>query len=87
MYLMTGTRPDLAFAIRTLSQHLEKPKWTHWTAAKRVLRYLSGARTHGILYDGKLEGDLRGFCDADWAGCKESRLSQEVMYFSLPVVR
>ncbi|KAE9329164.1 hypothetical protein PR003_g15620 [Phytophthora rubi] len=40
MYLMLGTRPDLAYLVRECSQFLENPGILHWRAAKRGLRYL-----------------------------------------------
>lgn len=36
IYLMTGTRPDIAWIIGKLSQHLEKPGPTHIAAMKRL---------------------------------------------------
>ena len=42
IYLVSGTRPDLAFGVTKLSQYLENPQKNHWTAVKRVLRYLKG---------------------------------------------
>jgi hypothetical protein len=41
MYLM-NTRPDICFAIYTLSQFMVKPQESHWKASKHVLRYLKG---------------------------------------------
>jgi hypothetical protein len=32
MYLMLGTRPDLAYAVSTLSQHAATPGKEHWDA-------------------------------------------------------
>jgi Reverse transcriptase (RNA-dependent DNA polymerase) len=42
MYATVATRPDIAFAISTLSQFLENPGELHWDVVKRVLHYLSG---------------------------------------------
>ena len=42
MYLVTCTRPDIADAVSTLARFCSKPNQSHWTAAKRVLRYLKG---------------------------------------------
>eukprot|EP00171_Calliarthron_tuberculosum_P013846 IDg13846t1 len=42
MYLMIGTRPDIAFAVGILSQFSENPRLEHWIASKRVLRYVKG---------------------------------------------
>ena len=75
IYLVSGTRPDLAFCVRKLSQYLENPQKNHWTAVKRVLRYLQGTSTHGILYDGRLGTSLTGYSDSDYAGCTKTRKS------------
>ena len=75
IYLVSGTRPDLAFCVRKLSQYLEHPQKNHWTAVKRVLRYLKGTSTHGILYDGHLGTTLSGYSDSDYAGCTRTRKS------------
>jgi hypothetical protein len=40
MYLAIGTRPDIAFAVNKLAQFTSNPKKMHWTAVKRVFRYL-----------------------------------------------
>ena len=41
MYL-TNTRPDICFAVNTLSQYLTDPRSVHLTATKHILRYLKG---------------------------------------------
>ena len=40
MFLMAGTRPNLAYAISKLSQNCYNLRESHWTAMKRVFRYL-----------------------------------------------
>lgn len=72
MYAMIGTRPDIAFAIGALSQHLEAPREYHWIAVKRILRYLNGTKAYGITYDGSVGPKIIGYFDSDWAGCEES---------------
>ena len=85
MYLMTGTRPDLAFAIRRLSQYVSSPCKHHWIALKRVLRYVRGTSDYGILYHGndidKLT--LDGFYDADWGGSRNDRKSTAGYVFKM----
>jgi hypothetical protein len=44
MYATVMTRPDIAFAVTTLSQYLEAPRTTHLQAVARVFRYLSGTK-------------------------------------------
>lgn len=41
-YLTLGTRPDISFAVSYLGQFNNCFDKTHWTAAKRMLRYLKG---------------------------------------------
>ena len=41
MYLVNN-RPDICFAMNTLSQFMMEPRRVHWIAAKHVLRYLAG---------------------------------------------
>ena len=50
MYLAVSTRPDITYAVNTLARFVSNPQEKHWTALKRVLRYLRGTSKHGILY-------------------------------------
>lgn len=69
MYASTGTRPDIAFAVRALSQFASNPGPEHWTAVKRVFRYLRGTLDHAITYEAQDDDTVvvNGFSDADWA--------------------
>lgn len=49
MYLL-NTRPDICYALNTLSQFMVEPRRAHWAAAKHVLRYLRGAVELGLRY-------------------------------------
>lgn len=83
MYLMVRTRPDIAFAICKLSTFSNNPTDTHWKALKRVLRYLAGTRTRGIVYGGVEHSPLCGYSDADWAGDQDSARSTSGYVFTL----
>jgi hypothetical protein len=82
MYLV-NTRPDIAFAVNSLSQFMMEPKRVHWTAAKHVLRYLRGTVEYGIRY---VRGEgirLIGYTDADWAGSPTDKRSTSGCCFNL----
>jgi hypothetical protein len=66
MYAAVATRPDISFAILTLSQFLENPGEHYWDAIKRIFCYLSG--THDLqLTFGSNHHDLYGYMDTDGA--------------------
>ena len=46
MYL-TNTRPNICFAMNTLSQYLIDPRHVHLTAGNNILRYLKGTVDYG----------------------------------------
>jgi len=82
MYLAVSTRPDIAYAVNSLSQFNTCYTTEHWVAAKRVLRYLKGTPEHGILFQ-KTGKPLHGHADADWASCAEDRRSYSGYFFTL----
>lgn len=82
MYLTVATSADIAFAANNLSQYNNCFQKQHWIAAKRVLRYLKGTISHGIVYK-KNEEKLQGFVDADWASCTRDRRSYTGYVFTL----
>ena len=69
LYLATRSRPDIAFAVSCVARFCSKPTKSHWTAVKRIFRYLKGTTSFGLLYTkGANEDGLVGYSDADWAG-------------------
>lgn len=81
MYLALCTRPDIAFAVGMLARFNSKPNQSHWTAAKRVLRYLRGTANFGVVYSGN--ANLVGYSDADWAGSLDDRKSTSGYIFQV----
>ena len=71
MYAMLGTRPDIAYAVAKVSQYSTNPTSTHWTAVKRIFRYLAGTHNRGLLYT--KHGTGTGYTDADWGGGDDRR--------------
>ena len=75
LFLATHTRPDISYAVGTLSKFLANPGIDHWTAAKRVLRYLRGTVDYRLSYKKSENIGLFGYCDADWSGDRDDRKS------------
>ena len=74
IYLVTGTRPDIAVAVGEVSKFLENPGPQHWKAVKRILRYLKHTLEMSLKCN-PTSMKLIGFSDADWAGDLDSRRS------------
>jgi hypothetical protein len=85
MYLVIGTRPDLAHCVQQLSQYLNSPTTVHYHSLKRVFKYLSGTAYHGLTFGGVKEPKhiLEAYVDADYANCKDTRrcISGYATYF------
>lgn len=76
MYLMVGTRSDIACIVGILSRFMEKPRIEHWNAVKRVLKYLRGTTNYGITFSCNSRNTmLVVYSDADFAGDIDRRLS------------
>nr|XP_016478080.1 PREDICTED: uncharacterized mitochondrial protein AtMg00810-like [Nicotiana tabacum] len=73
--LLTITRPDISFAVQTLSQFMQKPKKSHMEAALRVVRYIKGAPGMELLMEAGAIDHLSAYCDSDWASCLNTRRS------------
>ena len=82
LYLVQGTRPDIAFAVNDVSRFNTNYGKAHWTGVKRILRYLKGTMEYRILY--RYNGsELKGFSDADWASDIDKRRSCTEYVFTL----
>jgi hypothetical protein len=66
MYCATVTRPDISYAVSTLSRYMEQPNITQWRAVQRVFRYLKGTRDLRLVLGGR-EPTLVGYSDSDFA--------------------
>ena len=77
MYLAIATRPDIAFAVNRVARFVERPTITHWTAVKRIMRYLRGTTNCGLVFEKKDKetNNLKAYCDSDWAGDLDDRKS------------
>ncbi|UYV79406.1 hypothetical protein LAZ67_17002496, partial [Cordylochernes scorpioides] len=84
LYLMTGTRHDIAYAVSRVSQFMNNPGPSHWTAVKKIFGYLKATKNIGICFGGSsCTTSLIGFSDADFAGDLDTRKSTTGFVFML----
>ncbi|OWZ10428.1 polyprotein [Phytophthora megakarya] len=55
-YLVSCTRSDLANAVRSVARYSSAYAKENYDCTKRILRYLTGSRTHGLVY--RREGEV-----------------------------
>lgn len=63
LYLANATRPDIAFAVNALSRKQSNYDENDWNKVKRVIKYLKGTISLGLLYEGK-EDNVICYADA-----------------------
>lgn len=72
---MCNTRPNICFAVTKLCQFSSAPQEVHLQDAHKILRYLKGSIGKGLFYSSDPDLFLKGFTDADWTVCPETRKS------------
>ncbi|XP_070044865.1 uncharacterized mitochondrial protein AtMg00810-like [Nicotiana tomentosiformis] len=72
---LTITRPDISYAVQSLSQFMHAPKKSHYEAALHVVRYIKKQSGLGILMSSRSSQQIKALCDSDWASCPMSRKS------------
>ncbi|CAI7856189.1 unnamed protein product [Closterium sp. NIES-54] len=85
MYLMTCTRPDLAYALNILARYVApgRHRKEHMDAAKRALRYLCSTSGMGLVLGGRARVVLTGHADASYADDLTTQRSSQGYTFSL----
>ncbi|CAI7757664.1 unnamed protein product [Closterium sp. NIES-54] len=85
MYLMTCTRPDLAYPLSLLAHYVApgRHRKVHRDAAKRVLRYLCSTSGMGLVLGGRARVVLTGHADASWVDDLATQRSSQGYTFSL----
>ncbi|GJR71363.1 ribonuclease H-like domain-containing protein [Tanacetum coccineum] len=72
---LTFTRPDISYAVQQICLYMHDPRDPHFTALKRILRYVRGTIDHGLQLYVLSTSQLTAYTDADWAGCPVTRRS------------
>ena len=80
---MTLTRPDISFVVNKVCQFLHAPTTVHWTAAKRIVRYVKNTLTTGLTFSKSSSMLVSAFSDSNWARCVDDRCSTSGFLCSL----
>ncbi|CAI7775880.1 unnamed protein product [Closterium sp. NIES-53] len=85
MYLMSCTRPDLAYPLSLLARYVApgRHRKVHWDAAKRVLRYLCSTSGMGLVLGGRGPVVLTNQADASCVDNSATQRSSQGYTFSL----
>ena len=62
---LTITQPDISYLVRMITQYMQKPTKEHIQFMHRILRYISGTKDRGLLYQSGIVETLVGYMDAD----------------------
>ena len=65
LYLMLGTRPDLAFAVTKLAQFASNPSDEHLDRTLYICRYLVGTKDYSLVYNGASQTGVVAGTDSD----------------------
>ena len=77
------TRPDISYAVHVVSQFMAAPRYPHYAAVLRILRYLKGTIFDGLHFSSHFSLTLQAYSDADWAGDPTDRRSTTGYFFLL----
>ncbi|CAI7930997.1 unnamed protein product [Closterium sp. NIES-54] len=85
MYLMTCTRPDLAYPLSILARYVApgRHRKEHMDAAKSELHYLCSTSGMVLVLGGRARFVLTGHADASWADDLTTQRSSQGYTFSL----
>ena len=64
---LNHTRPDISFAVNSLSQYMSDPRQSHQTTTDRIMAYLKGTIGNGLLLSTWGEPIITIYTDSDFA--------------------
>ena len=77
------TRSDITYAVSNVAKFCVNPFKQHWIAVERIMRYLKGTLSVGLLYRNDGSSDWVGYSDADWAGDTDDHKSTSGYMFQI----
>ncbi|GJU72942.1 ribonuclease H-like domain-containing protein [Tanacetum coccineum] len=80
---LTFTRPDITYDVQQVCLYMHDPREPHFSALKRILRYVQGTLDYGLQLFSSTTDSLIAYTDADWAGCLTTRRSTSGYYVFL----
>ena len=72
---ITISRLDISYVVHIVSKFMHSPRHFHLAAIRRIIRYLIGSPTRGLLFPTKFALHLTAYSDEDWAGCSNIQKS------------
>ncbi|GKE89335.1 ribonuclease H-like domain-containing protein [Tanacetum coccineum] len=69
------TESKLGSDVQQVCLYMHDPRETHFSALKRILRYVRGTLDYGLELFSSSTTDLVAYSDVDWAGCPTTRRS------------
>ncbi|GKC56807.1 ribonuclease H-like domain-containing protein [Tanacetum coccineum] len=72
---LTFTRSDISYAVQQVCLYMHDPREPHFSALKRILRYVRGTLNYGLQLFSSSTTDLVAYSNADWPGCPTTRRS------------
>lgn len=75
MHAAVMTRPDISHAVMRVAQFMSDPDLTHWSAVKRILRYLKGTQNFCLTYGRSDNDTVVAYSDADYGNDRDTRRS------------
>lgn len=75
MIYLSLTRPDIAFVVSLTSQFMHAPTTVHIEAVYKILMYLKGNPSKGLLFAKKNALCVEAYTNVDWAGSVFDRRS------------
>jgi hypothetical protein len=83
LYIMLGTRPDIAYAVTKLAQFAANPSKEHLDKARYIVRYLASTSNYALVYNGASNKGLIAYTDSDYAADPVKRRSTTGYLFKL----